>query len=727
MANKSVLELAVGTGQWDSGLKKAKQALDNFTSAQGGLQQALAKDNGDMAEFIKMMGNMDSTAKTTKQQLREISNVLTDFTAIYRNLTDEQKSSPFGQELAKGIDKLTERAGTIKDAMEDVALSIRNAASDTRMFDQIAGGMTAMTATFQTATGAAKLFGIQMGDDVKVIADLQAAMAVTSGLQQLQNLLQKQSVLMQGVNALQAEFNILAKANPYAILATAIAAVAGGYMLWSKNASKAEQAQKALNAELENTKNQLAQIDKDTDFSVGIAQAAGKSWKAIHDLRLEAARTKLQLADLAVDKLIDNGGSAEQMKEALDMQQKAWDNVMKVLNEGTIHDVQRRNGTGPFATKGHKTKPEDTNYAADSIMAQEKEVQKLTDAWNRASGAMRDGILKDLEAAKAKLEAMKNVVTSEIQEIVVTGSKLKSVTKNFEKGPVNFDSINTYISGIKDALKNADLGSEMYNSLTEKLRDATTMSSLLKELMERGLEGADLENVANALKEKLLSKDGIDQEAVQAWIDGLNEKIKEAGGVELSLNANTGEVGDKNEVKGTDPFKEFNDKATKFIGGLSSVSSGLKGLGLEIPKEVDNIIGVMQSVMQVIQGVHSIISAFEITAINANTAALIANTTALYVKGFLPGFANGGIVPHAANGFVVPGTHYSGDVTPIMANAGEVVLNHSQVNNLANELSSPRGGGIDSQPYVYGEQIYLGLQAYLMRSGMGEMVTSNNR
>ena len=93
MANKSVLELAVGTGQWDAGLKKAKQALDNFTSAQGGLQQALEKDNGDMTAFIKMMSNMDSTAKTTKQQLREMSNVLTDFTATYRTLTDEQKKS----------------------------------------------------------------------------------------------------------------------------------------------------------------------------------------------------------------------------------------------------------------------------------------------------------------------------------------------------------------------------------------------------------------------------------------------------------------------------------------------------------------------------------------------------------------------------------------------------------------------------------------------------------
>ena len=50
---KSVLELAVGTGQWDAGLKKAKSALDNFTQAGGGLQQSLAKDSEKMQQFVR--------------------------------------------------------------------------------------------------------------------------------------------------------------------------------------------------------------------------------------------------------------------------------------------------------------------------------------------------------------------------------------------------------------------------------------------------------------------------------------------------------------------------------------------------------------------------------------------------------------------------------------------------------------------------------------------------
>ena len=54
-------------------------------------------------------------------------------------------------------------------------------------------------------------------------------------------------------------------------------------------------------------------------------------------------------------------------------------------------------------------------------------------------------------------------------------------------------------------------------------------------------------------------------------------------------------------------------------------------------------------------------------------------------------FAEGGIVepiPHAAMGTIVPGDSYSGDKTPIMANAGEMVLNQREQSGLFSILKS---------------------------------------
>ena len=735
---ENVLKLKVQSEEYDAKIKRAAEGIQHFVKDVRESGSTL-KEQGILARaFLKELGNMETVAKGGKQQLREMSNALVTLTDTYRGLSDAEKSSGFGQELNKQIQILTERAGEMQDAMADVQQSITNAASDTRTFDQIAGGMQAATAGFQTVTGAAKLMGIQMGDDVEVIAKLQAAMAVTSGFQTMQNMLQKQSALMQGVNALQKEFNILANANPYVLLATAAAAVVAAYVAWTSGARDAEKAQKALNGEIEATRTQLSQIDKDTDFSVGVAEAAGKSWKAIHELRLEAARTKLQLADMNYDKLAASGvASAEQMKKAAEMQQKAWDNVMKVLNEGTIHDVQMRNGKGKRGGKGSKgTTVEQTEEQLNNA-----QIEKLSNEYIKATEERRHAIEKEiatLQKRNAEIQKLKDMALGKSfdggtlnGEVVVTGSKMTSINKTFRDAPVNFDSINTYISGIKDQLKNSNLGDEMYKSLTEKLKDATTMSTLLQEMMERGLAGADLETTAQALKEKLLSPEGIDQTAIQSFIDNLNKQIEEAGGVGMKLNADTGEVTDnKGKDKGGDgleDMKKFNDGIGKLSGGLSQVTGGLKAIGVEVPKEVDQVIGVINGVSQIISGVSSIISVFQVSAITANTIALGALTSAVTANTFakfIPFFANGGIIPHAANGYFVGGNSFSGDNTPIMANAGELVLSKSQQGNLASMLTDEERGGGNAQPYLDGEKIYLGLQAYMRRSGLGEIVTS---
>ena len=262
----SILKLRVESSEYDNKLKRAAEGIkryaDSCRSAGGTLEHL---DEG-VLEFVQALGKMDTVATNTRGQLREMTQSLTDLTQVYRGLTDAEKTSEFGKELAKGIQTLTERAGQAKDALADVAASIQHASSDTRTFDQLSQGVGIMTSGFQTVTGAAKLFGIQMGDNVEVIAKLQAAMAVTNGLTQAQTALQKQSALMQGVMAVQAKaaaaaialegnstkaatvaqaaFNAVAKANPYVLLASAVAAVGTALVGFSKNAKDAVDATK---------------------------------------------------------------------------------------------------------------------------------------------------------------------------------------------------------------------------------------------------------------------------------------------------------------------------------------------------------------------------------------------------------------------------------------------------------------------------------------------------
>lgn len=104
--------------------------------------------------------------------------------------------------------------------------------------------------------------------------------------------------------------------------------------------------------------------------------------------------------------------------------------------------------------------------------------------------------------------------------------------------------------------------------------------------------------------------------------------------------------------------------------------------------------------------------------IAAATAGLATMTATIsQIKSVTSGYADGGIVK---------GNTYSGDQIygGAFVNAGELVLNKAQQSTLASALSRGGQGNSSSQPYVSGEQIFLGLNNYLRRSGRGELITS---
>ena len=87
-----------------------------------------------------------------------------------------------------------------------------------------------------------------------------------------------------------------------------------------------------------------------------------------------------------------------------------WLNGKQVVNTMgvTITGTNKSDKKPKEKTKGggSGSKKNVIDYAADSIKAQEVEVQRLTDLWKKSSGALRDGYLKQLEDAKFLLDSM---------------------------------------------------------------------------------------------------------------------------------------------------------------------------------------------------------------------------------------------------------------------------------------------------------------------------------
>jgi hypothetical protein len=169
---------------------------------------------------------------------------------------------------------------------------------------------------------------------------------------------------------------------------------------------------------------------------------------------------------------------------------------------------------------------------------------------------------------------------------------------------------------------------------------------------------------------------------------------------------------DKKEDKGKKD-KDAVEVADQIYGGVSSMVSSLEQMGIELPEGFKDMVGAIGGVIGLLQSIMMIVNAIQAVQ---------------EVGTFLGLFKNGGIVPHAQNGInVVGGTHYSGDVTPILANAGEVVLNRSQVSTLASQLQGGGAQNMKLEATVSGEQLRFVLNNNGRRTGRGEYVQSTKR
>ena len=447
----------------------------------------------------------------------------------------------------------------------------------------------------------------------------------------------------------------------------------------------------------------------------------------------------------------------EQKRPLLNMKTqliKSHDSILntpyaKTQTEETIKPTKPIPGSG--GGKGGNNN--DIKYASDSIMAQKKLVQELTQEWETASGAMREGVLKRLDEAKAKLTEMTAVkvesgslkdyqqqlnktsdeITSTREEIL----KMKAAGADPMEISAKEDSLKAAVNKLDDIQKkvdylngkeisldivingegNTDMGETMVTDLQDSLinaadnLDLTEFTEKWQDAMANGAEEADYSEYFENMRKSL--GDAIDN---KEW-----PKIK--------LAIETGDIGAIEKFQ-----KKIQDSSKKTEKGWKDAAGSIGQLGSALQKIEDP--GV-KAVGTVVEAVASAALGFAqaskgpftnpwewIAFAASGLATMITMITTIHQA---TGMANGGIVK-AANGAFIPGNNYSGDnvfAGNAWVNSGELVLNRAQQGNLAEQLEDSRNNAVgNSHPYVSGELIYLGVNNYLKRSGRGEIVTS---
>ena len=635
-------------------------------------------------------------------------------TAAYRALTDEEKASPLGKAMQQSIQQMTERASEMKDAMADVNAAITNAASDTRTFDQISGAANVATSSFQVLQGATKVLGIEMGNDVEVIAKLQAAMAITNGLTQIQTALQKQSAFMQGVNAAktalatiaqqayavatgeataaQVAFNVAANANPYGLILGALGLLIGAVTAFAAVTRES-------NDEVADAKSEMdtltASVDKATEAYERLAnkiKSLGIGGQKEYHMLIQAKADQFQdvrnaWLNVGFEKKREeerNGKDTEKWKALDEEQKRLHDEMLKVQKE--YNELRRIN----------KERVKRLNQYARldfSDITTESEAQSAL-SFLQEQKKYKDPTSRDYGNIKRAIEYVENILLPQFQD--KTEAKAKSHATHIQKETsILKKSIGDYENQIKElrATEKDVTTTEEWEALQHKIGEMVIKVKELKgELKDVPASISYSTNKATDEQNKKIQDRLNDPETVSKGVAAIIKDIEK-----------NREKGDKEEKK------YFSDGLSKLAGGLSGIDSGFKSLGIDLGDGFEKVVGGLQGVSSILMGIQAIVSAIEV----------ISSADAL-----IP-FARGGIVPHAANGYFVPGNNFSGDVTPIMANAGELILNKSSQNNLASFIQEAEGRGRSGNGLarVSGEQIWIALNAYTKRTGQGEIVT----
>lgn len=181
-----------------------------------------------------------------------------------------------GKQGTAEYQQLSKETAMLRDAVKDATAEITRMASDTSNLDAVLSFAAGASGGFAAFTGAMELFGAESEDVQEAQKKLQAAIAITTGVQAIQNAVQKQSAIMLGISRLQMAalskaqvynrlvtmqgtkatlaatiaqkaFNLIAAANPYVLLALALVTVVGALVLFASNTDKSAKNQQKLN------------------------------------------------------------------------------------------------------------------------------------------------------------------------------------------------------------------------------------------------------------------------------------------------------------------------------------------------------------------------------------------------------------------------------------------------------------------------------------------------
>ena len=770
-AGKSILKLVVDDKEYGSKLKNAQNALNALETVLQNTGKSFAQVDKAVVDYAKSIGQMSTQATSARGKIGEMTSTFTELSLKYRQLTEEEKKSPFGQALSASLDQLRTRTINAKRELEDLNKELNT----TQAPKGGGGGLFSgdkMSGMLQVLGGNLMTKGITMAASALSNLTSEISECVTQGIE-----LAKQG------EGIRNAFERLGRGDLLAGLREATHGTVTDLELM-KAAVKFDDFK--LNLDELGTMLAFAQQKaKDTGQSVdymvdSIVTGLGrKSLMILDNLGLSASDIKERMKETGDMTKAVGAIIREQMAKSGEYVETAADRAAQadVNLKNAMEDLGRT-----FQPLSDSANNMWTSIKIGALDLLNNAVRPLIDAFTEAGRARKafEGMGGNDEVSK-RLSALK-------------GSNYKNYRYNAALRMYDRDisSYSQYLNDYKTWERdNTSIGAydrmvafRKRTGLTE-YSDVKASLDAIKKMRAEYVQGAAsiLNPVVNTppasggatgggggkgggktTKQEIDAVTGsIDaqakkvQELQKAWraaaTDSAREdykkQIEEAQfALDIMMGKTSGipamnyGVGDLAGKNGSGLFQEplfqqekfdkknpwqLDEKAIKAVSEYYDRKTNETTANLT--KEVGNIAGGISGILGGIEslgidlpdGMKDVVSGIQgVIGILTSISTIVTAIQTIAAADTLIPFARGGIA-HAANGFV-PGNRYSADDIPVAVSSGELILNRAQQGALASQLQNNQQRGPELAR-VSGEQIYVAMSNYLRRSGKGELIT----
>ena len=741
---ESIVRLRVESQEFESKLKRASQELlamaDN--ARRTGATFAIA-DKEELA-FVSSLGQLQTSARSAKGSIAEMTKAFQDLSMHYRSLTDEEKAAPYGQELKKSLEQLQNRINDGKKALGEINGTIGESKNKT---DILSGAVNDLAGKF--------------GLSVPKLGAMSVAIAGVTGALKV---------------AKDAFFASEANLDEWGRTVDASKAVYEGF-LTSLNTGDISGFLQRIDQIISAAREAYDELDR-----LG-------TQRTIDSPRLNAQRAENERfrAMLRTGRYIaPTDGRKATMKEGQLLTKSQLDNISRMLENGmkNVNNITKSEIQQIRASINALYKKEAINLGM-SLSEFKKGTSSMSALDERIAGYNNYvKTQRDIDMAKRSV-AIASAEGLTVDEKTYEKARQKNPYERYKAWGVFKDSGETMTKITELVTQMTNLQTQVTNSTAQGYRNINRVEGITVgggrsggggggrvgtpapdvvidplagiKFQQTEFDGGVMNSEFGAMVTELAAKyfkqtfdesiRNMDSETVKSLMqttETVNDVFKN-----VDMNKPEPKKQDNGDTKEKTKETDEIGKAAKAFGAINNIMGALQNMGVKVPEGLQKAMNVMQSLISAIQSVQTIVQMFATSSQAANTAAVTTNTGALIaMQGalaanttinaipFLAGggiagkvvnskrFAYGGMVSgiskRAANGFV-GGNNYSGDLIPIAVNSGELILNRAQQGNIASQLTQGSGiANLSLEKVITGEDIRIVLNNNKRRRSRGE-------